>query len=105
MATDLVDIYIRRPLLVKGIKAAGFGLIRFLTITSYAFSYLASAVMLLEGANRRKIPWHINYSRFVALPKSIIIKLVFKAQKTKKNNSQGLQTTTKIVPQVHKKTN
>ena len=39
--------HIRRPLLVRAIKAAGLGIIPFLTIIGHAFSYQASAVMLL----------------------------------------------------------
>ena len=40
------------PLLASGIKAAGFGIVRFLKIIGHAFSYQASAVMLLEAPNR-----------------------------------------------------
>ena len=42
-----IYIYTRQPLLAKGIKAACFDAVRFLTIIGHAFSYQASAVVLL----------------------------------------------------------
>ena len=40
---------IRRPLLARGTKAAGFGLICFLTIIGYAFSYKAVLLTVLRA--------------------------------------------------------
>ena len=74
-----------QPLLARGIKAAGFFIVRFLIIIGHAFNYQASAVMLLEGRNRWKIPladplleirFHTN--------NPLIFKPVFKAQETRK---------------------
>ena len=52
-----VDIRkICRPLLVKGIKAVVFGIVRFLTISDHAFSYQAICCYLLSGPESRVDP-------------------------------------------------
>ena len=43
---------IRRPLLARGTKAAGLGLIAFLTISGHAFQLSGYAFMSLEGSGR-----------------------------------------------------
>ena len=47
MQSNATATKIRQLLLAKGIKAASFGTVQFLTIIGHAFSYQASAVMLL----------------------------------------------------------
>ena len=59
-----------RPRLAKDIKAAGFGLVWFLPIIDYAFSYRTSAVKLLAGPKSDVAPpWQITNARVVAPPK------------------------------------
>ena len=45
---------IRRPLLARGTKAAGLGLIRFLTIRGHAIQLSGYVVIVFEGPNT---PW------------------------------------------------
>ena len=78
---------IRRPLLARGNKAAGLGLIRFLTIIGHALNYQAICCYRFSGPTSLvDPPRRIHLSRrSVSAPKNpSACRLVFKAQQIRK---------------------
>ena len=64
------NFQIRRPMLARGMKAAGLSIIRFLTIIGHVFSYQAICCYVFSGPKSRvDPPRQITGSEFVAPPK------------------------------------
>ena len=82
-------------MLAKGIKAAGLGVICFVTIIGHAFSYQASAVKVLarpESVVDPPRPIHISES--VSTPKN---------NKARRTAPKAAKETSTIGPGIHKK--
>ena len=83
----LIGKKIRRPLLARGTKAAGMGLIRFLTIGGHAFQLSGYAFISLEAQIGRWSPAPDQGLRIRYITKNpSIFNSVFKAQEIKKKH-------------------
>ena len=92
---------IRRPLLARGTKAAGFGLVRFFTISGHAFQLSGYAFISLEGSNRWliRVPSSRSQDLF-ALLKIHYFQVWFQGLKSQKNEAQGPPKTRQIGPEI-----
>ena len=90
--TPPINPHIRWPLLARGIKAAGFGIVRSLTIIG-----CVSAVICYQGPNPALIPLAKSRTEDpFPHQNSICFYACFRSNKNKKKWSQGLQKTRKI---------
>ena len=83
---------IRRPLLARGIKAAGLGIVRFLTINGHAFSYKAMLLTVFRTQIGSRLPaadpgLEIRFS--IQNPSDF--EIVFKTTKTRETDPKALQ--------------
>ena len=88
-----------RPLLARGTKAEGLGLVRFLTVSGHAFSYKAMLLSILRAQIGTRSPSPDPGLWICCITKNpSIFKSVFKVQKTKKAASKASKTQQKSIP-------
>ena len=96
---------IRRPLLARGTRAAGFGLIAFLLSSGHCYSGIRQCFYVFRGPRCRvdRRP-QFHYSGSVSSPKVPSCSSVFsRPRKNQKSGSQGVKKTTKFDSEVYKK--
>ena len=91
-------IGIRRPLLARGTKAAGFGLDPFLSISSYCFSSYQAILLCLKRAQKPPRSASPNHSPRIWFHRKnpSVFKSVFNAKKSRENRSRSLQRNDKM---------